>query len=179
VQAYAAFKHPEYLGTFIDNHDNPRFLSAGQPTQYLNALTYVLMSTGIPIVYYGTEQDFRGGNDPFCREPLWPTGFNTNTATYRFLTQVIAYRKKAQVWQSPQVQRYSTNNFYAFTRGQVFVGVTNAGSGSSVSYPITYHPYSDGTKLCNVLASNDCVTVANKQFQCTLQNGMPKIYAPV
>ncbi len=26
---------------------------------------------GIPIVYYGSEQMFNGGNDPYNREPLW------------------------------------------------------------------------------------------------------------
>ncbi len=40
-----------------DNHDNARFLSQnGDRTAYRAALTYVLYSTGIPIVYYGTEQ---------------------------------------------------------------------------------------------------------------------------
>lgn len=41
-------------GTFVDNHDNPRFLnSQGDYQLYKAALTYVLMSTGIPIIYYG------------------------------------------------------------------------------------------------------------------------------
>jgi len=41
-------------GTFLDNHDNVRFLNE-QPdwTLYKNGLLYVLFSTGIPIIYYG------------------------------------------------------------------------------------------------------------------------------
>ena len=64
------------MGNFIDNHDNARVLSwAGDweskkkhlKTTNLMALT----SVGIPIVYYGTEQYFAGGNDPGNREILW------------------------------------------------------------------------------------------------------------
>ncbi len=40
-------------------------------TAYKNALSFVLSST-IPIVYYGSEQGFNGGADPQCRESLWP-----------------------------------------------------------------------------------------------------------
>jgi hypothetical protein len=41
----------------------------------------------------------------------------------------VAARKTSQVWASPQVQRYSDSQFYAFTRGDVFVATTNVGSG--------------------------------------------------
>ncbi len=52
---------------------------------------------------------------------------------------------------SRQVQRYSDDSFYAFTRGTTFVALTNVGSnGSSQQRTITYHPYADGTKLCNL-----------------------------
>lgn len=99
-------------------------------------------------VYYGTEQLFHGGNDPGCREPLWTARWDTSTDMYRFLSQAIAFRKKVQVWNYPQVQRYSTDGFYAFTRGKTFVALTN--QESYISEPITYHDYSDGTKLCDL-----------------------------
>lgn len=77
-KAYSAFPDRGLLGTFLDNHDNARFLSI-QPDQtlYKNGIVYVLYSTGIPIIYYGTEQGFNGGNDPNNREPLWTSGYNT------------------------------------------------------------------------------------------------------
>jgi len=137
------------------------------------------MSEGIPIVYYGTEQNFDGGNDPANREILWPSNFNTQAETYVFLKQVVSYRKKYQVWNYPQIQRYSTNNFYAFTRGNVFVALTNQAS-YDVSYPITYQPYAEGTKICNLFSNGtDCLTVTNGQFTVTLGEGLPKIYVPV
>lgn len=33
---------------------------------------------GIPCIYYGTEQDCAGGNDPANREVLWNTGFKAD-----------------------------------------------------------------------------------------------------
>ena len=49
------------------------------------------------------------------------------------------------------MQRYSSDNFYAFTRGDTFVALTNAGSnGGLVKTTITYQPYPDGTKICNL-----------------------------
>jgi alpha-amylase len=58
-----------YLCNFVDNHDNERVLSWGgnwedkiKHYKVINAMT--LTSVGIPIIYYGTEQYFSGGNDP-------------------------------------------------------------------------------------------------------------------
>src|SRR5262249_53438981 len=48
------------LVTFLDNHDQPRFLSqSGANTNRLEvALAFLYTSRGIPCLYYGTEQGF-------------------------------------------------------------------------------------------------------------------------
>ena len=67
--------------------------------------------------------------------------------------------------------------FQAFTRGRTFVALTNVGTkGETVRRTITYHPYSDGTVLCNVLFPGDCVTVINKAFEVVLLHGESKIF---
>jgi hypothetical protein len=49
------------------------------------------------------------------------------------------------------VQRYSDDTFYAVTRGNVFVAVTNSGTGGPTQQRTsTYHPYSNNTKLCSL-----------------------------
>jgi alpha-amylase len=172
----------DLLGTFLDNHDNQRFLYIQKDYQlYKNAIAYTLLSQGIPIIYYGTEQGFSGGNDPNCREALWTTRYNRNTELYQFIQTVVNYRKQNQIWKYPQIQRYSDNNFYAFSRGNTFVALTNGGSNQNqVQETITYHPYTDGTKICNLFNRNsDCLVVSNKQFTVTLANGECKIYFPV
>jgi alpha-amylase len=177
----SAFSDVGLLGTFIDNHDNPRFLNlTSDYALYRNALTFTLLSSGIPIVYYGTEAGYSGGDTPDNRLPLWLSGFATDTPLYQFLAQLVAYRKAAQVWQYEQVQRYADDSFYAFTRGLgTFVALTNVGSGGGdVTRTITYQQWPDGTKLCNLFDASDCVLVQNQQFQVTLTGGEPKVYSP-
>lgn len=184
LQACASlFKDLDALALFTDNHDNPRFLNErNDHTAYRNALLYTLTAQGIPIIYQGSEQGYSGGNDPACREPMWPSGYNLNNDLATFITQAVALRKKLAVWEYPQVQRYSDDTFYAYTRGTTFVALTNVGNGGAQqTRSITYHPYPNGQRLCNQLASNpssDCVTVSNGAFQVNLINGEPKLYTP-
>ncbi|ELR25454.1 acidstable alpha-amylase [Acanthamoeba castellanii str. Neff] len=175
------FADMDLLGTFIDNHDNARFLSGTSDYKlYQNAITYTLMAQGIPIIYYGTEQGYDGTNDPNNRESLWQTRFSTQNPLYQLIRTIVSYRKQAQVWQYPQVQRYSDDTFYAFTRGTTFVALTNAGSNSgTLMRTITYHPYKEGTKLCEIFYPTDCVVVQNGSFPVYLDNGESKIFYPV
>ncbi len=78
---------------FIDNHDVPRFLYEGQLPGLRNALTFIFTAQGIPCIYYGTEQELRGGNDPSNREDLWDTGFNRDTSTFKHIQKLAKVRK--------------------------------------------------------------------------------------
>lgn len=42
---------------------------------------------GIPILYYGSEQNFNGGNDPQNREIMW-NHFDKNHDTYKFIALI-------------------------------------------------------------------------------------------
>lgn len=65
----------EQLVTFLDNHDNSRFLGFGIANQDESraraAIAFLLSARGVPCLYYGTEQEFDGGGDPWCREDMW------------------------------------------------------------------------------------------------------------
>jgi len=174
------FSDASILGTFLENHDNPRFLNIQSDKALFRAgLTYTVMAEGIPIIYYGAEQSFNGGADPNNREPLWTSNFNTNSDLYKFLQQIITFRKAQKIQSLPQIQRYSDDNFYAFSRGNVFVAVTNVGSnGNQIVRNITFHPYSNGAKLCNLFYPTDCITVTNNSFNVYLNNGETKILTP-
>jgi glycosidase len=80
---------------FLDNHDVARFLfsSKNDIAALRNALTLLLTEEGIPCLYYGTEQDFSGGNDPANREVLWTTGFDTSGETFRHIARLTKLRK--------------------------------------------------------------------------------------
>jgi len=183
LQQYdASFPDLDLLGTFIDNHDQPRFLNGTSDYKlYQNAITYVLTARGIPIIYYGTEQGFTGGNDPANREILWPTNYSTSNELYYIITTLISFRKEVEIWNNTQIQRYADDQFYAFTRGYYFIALTNGGSGQGqIIRTITYHPYSNGQKLCNLFyPTEDCIVVANSTFNVYLDDGESKVYYPV
>jgi glycosidase len=90
---------------FLDNHDVGRFLfnigqagrTDGQAALW-NALTFVLTEDGIPCLYYGTEQEFSGGNDPANREDLFVGAAASNTpttsgATFQKIARLTYLRK--------------------------------------------------------------------------------------
>jgi glycosidase len=80
---------------FLDNHDVPRWLSTFPDVRKLrNALVYLFTFDGIPCLYYGTEQDFRGGPDPSNREDMWHSGFRTDGETFRHVQKLVGLRKK-------------------------------------------------------------------------------------
>ena len=88
------------LVNFLDNHDVPRFLYGGYTTAALrNAFTFIFTEQGIPCVYYGDEQEFKGGNDPANREDFWPTGYDTSGTTFQWVQSLTALRKKYTVLQ--------------------------------------------------------------------------------
>jgi len=174
------FKDTSILGTFIDNHDQQRFLDLQRDYElYKSAITFVLLTQGIPTIYYGTEQGYHGGDDPYNRETLWPN-YNTKSELYQFISKVVMFRKKMNVQNEKQIQRYCDDNFYSFTRGQILVALTNGGSGqASIMRSISYHPYKDGTKLCNLFYEQDCISVKNGVLNVVLLHGESKIFYPV
>ena len=176
---YQMFSDLYFLGNFIDNHDNARFLySQSSLTLYKNALTMTVMNIGIPIVYYGSEQGYNGGNDPANRESLWPN-YDINSDLYSFITTVVNTRKKEQIAHESQIQRYASDNFYSFSRGKVLVCLTNSNGEKTVTVSMTYLPFADGQTVCNVFDSFDCLTVIDGALVVEMSHGLPKIYVPL
>jgi len=164
------------LGNFVNNHDNPRFLSTNNNHQgFKAALAFSIGSVGIPMVYYGDEQAYGGGADPANREPLW-TNMDTESEIYQFLKKINTFRKETQFYKYDQVQRYADNQFYAFTRGDSFFAFSNTHDDQYKT--ISFHPYSEGTVLCNIFHKGDCVEVRNGEFPVVLNNGEVKVFAP-
>jgi glycosidase len=98
---------------FLDNHDVARFLfySEGDKEALRNALTYLYMAEGIPCIYYGTEQEFSGGNDPANREVLWSTGFSRTGDTFNHLKKLARIRKTyAAIRKGDAIVRYATDH---------------------------------------------------------------------
>lgn len=97
---------------------------------------------------------------------------------YKYLATVISARKKHQIWNQPQVERYADSEIFAYSRGKFLVVLTNKVSGTVTKF-ISYHPFTAGEVICNVFfPTTDCITVASNGFNVYLLNGEAKIYVP-
>ena len=88
---------PTFLVTFLDNHDKPRFNSPYSPAtekQYIDGLNFYYLSRGIPCVYYGTELQMKGGDDPDNRAMLGIQGMRDakNNPVYSHIKRLNAIR---------------------------------------------------------------------------------------
>ena len=117
------------LVNFIDNHDVPRFLyerpDADGRRALRAALAYLFTEDGIPCLYYGTEQDFDGGNDPANRETLWSSGYATDGETFRWIARLSRIRRNYRAlthgdfsvrWASEHVGTENDAGLIAFER---------------------------------------------------------------
>lgn len=97
-QINAQFPDPGVLGNFLANHDVSRFrtVTSSDPVAY-NALVWQHLFDGIPITYYGEEQEIKTGqSDPDQRQALWASGmgnYSTTTKTYQRLKTLNTLRK--------------------------------------------------------------------------------------
>lgn len=101
---------------------------------------------------------------------------NTQTDLYGYTAALVNARKTHQIWNQAHVERYVDDSFYAFSRGDLFVALTN--SGNSLTRSVTYHPFAEGQTVCNVLFSGDCVTVSGGALHIALNNGEAKVFVP-
>ena len=106
----------EALVNFIDNHDVGRFLfsSNGDKAGLRTALVLNLTAQGVPCLYYGTEQEFSGGNDPANREVLWAPlgpGYVTTGPTFLWIQNLLGIRKSyVALRQGLTTVRWSTDD---------------------------------------------------------------------
>ncbi|XP_046543224.1 alpha-amylase-like [Haliotis rubra] len=171
------------LGTFVDNHDFQRFLNMTPDVTLLrNALVFVFFSQGIPIVYYGTEQLFHGGEDPDNRESLWPH-FDNTTAMYQFIGKLAYARKSSNVNFGALNQNvvYVDNDTLVMTRGdnqKLLIAVTNVGtSQGSVQKSVgNLTDIANGSEFVNIWDSADTAIVNDGVLTISLTNGEPKIF---
>ena len=173
-----SFADPTALGTFLDNHDNARWLNAvGDTTLFKNALTFVILSRGIPIVYYGSEQGYAGGADPANREDLWRSGFSTDSDLYKFIKSVSAARAAhGGLDGNDHKTLYTAENAYAWSRaeGDLIVLTTNGGEGSSGDHCFSTG-VNDGSWEIVVGGEGTATSDGSGQVCLTVSNGLPVV----
>jgi glycosidase len=166
------------LVNFMDNHDVARFLfDKPSPPALRNALSFLLTEQGIPCIYYGTEQEFQGGNDPTNREVLWQTDYGTSNPTFKHIQRMIQIRKAyAPLRRGDMTVRWSTTHtgneqdadIFAFERtldGKTVLVVLNTSDDKTSQTSATTTggvpmgvSFSPGTQLAEVYSADPAAT---------------------
>ena len=169
------------LVTFLDNHDQPRFMSSGNAngnTNRLNvALAFLYTARGIPCLYYGTEQDFNGTTDPFNREDMFAgqfeqgpslgDNFNMSYPRFQLVAMLNNFRRLYPALQTgTHINLWNTPGgpgLFAYARRlgtqEVFVVFNTAGSSQTLTNRSTIYPA--GTTLVNLLNTNETITITS------------------
>ena len=174
----STYRNVHTVGTFLDNHDNERFLciATGGPNddkqaQLHNALAVMFAVRGIPVVYYGTEQAFDGCKDPANREDMFDS-FNAESPTYQWLTKLNQIRKAhPALIRGNTADRYIDDDGWAFQRtsGDDTVVVCANNTWKAIEYkPTRITGIADGTVLTDALSGNQ-MSVKSGEMTCSLQ----------
>ncbi|WP_024285491.1 alpha-amylase family glycosyl hydrolase [Cellulomonas sp. KRMCY2] len=193
------YPNPNRLETFLDNHDRARFLTwADDSYQRLrSALTFLMTSRGVPVIYYGTEQAADGNGNPNenpiankdNREDM--ESFSQTGTMYTHiqrLTQIKAAYPALQV--GVQREMWTDTTVYGFSRrvdataAETITLSSNSWDNQTRTIPLRAESTIPvGAVLTNLMNTSDTVTVASggvtgKQITVTLGEHESKVFAP-
>ncbi|KAH8102880.1 alpha-amylase [Cristinia sonorae] len=179
------FKDPGLLGNFLENQDLPRWANVSvDPQSMYNAMTFNFMSDGIPIVYYGQEQGFKGNADPWNREALWPSQYQ-NTSASGIITKLNTFRNflvnnTSSDWLHKPTEVLTTDaHGIAIMKGDVLSVLTNIGSPPANVSMAVYTPYSNSLAMTDVLSCAQYVIGSNGTLSVEYtKGGQAKVIVP-
>lgn len=59
-----------------------------------NLAAYLMTADGIPVVYYGFEQNFNGNVEPYMnRQAMWEEGYNKEASIYKLIATLNLFRR--------------------------------------------------------------------------------------
>lgn len=178
------------LGSFLENHDNPRFPSyTSDYSLDKNAVAFTMLADGIPIIYQGQEQHFSGGSVPNNREALWLSGYSTSDPMYSHIATLNALRNWAVQHDTgfvtyKQVPIYQDGHVIATrkgTTGAQMVGVfNNLGSGGSTyTLSLSGTGYTSGQAVMEIFTCTQVTVDSSGNLAVPMAGGLPRVFYPV
>ncbi|KAJ5090238.1 hypothetical protein N7532_008922 [Penicillium argentinense] len=177
------------MGTFVENHDNPRFASyADDISLAKNAATFTIMADGIPIIYAGQEQHYAGGTDPYNREAVWLSGYKTDSVLYSIIARVNAVRNHAIASHEGYVTYknypiYHDDSTIAMRKGyegsQTVTVLSNAGArGGEYTLELSGTGYEAGDTVMEVCTCEEITVGGDGKVEVKMGGGEPRILYP-
>ncbi|KAK4161701.1 glycoside hydrolase [Cladorrhinum sp. PSN259] len=175
------------LGSFVENHDMPRFANRNDDIVLAkNAMTYILLNDGIPTVYQGQEQHFNGNSTPFNREPLWQSNYDKEAPLYVLTSTLNKIRNNAikldkSYVESPSETLRVDNNHLCQKKGsygsQVVFCINNKSSNGD-KYEINVGGFQASEEVVEVLACKSNAADGTGTITMYMNKGDPKVYVP-
>ena len=179
------------LGSFLENHDMPRFPSyTSDMSLTKNAIAFTMLGDGIPILYQGQEQLLAGASVPENREAIWLTGYPTGAGTlYKFVATLNAVRKLAigedeEYATSNAVPVYSDSHTIVMRKGsngtQIVSVLTNMGASGNASFNLVASKsgFAAGDAVTNVFDCRTYTTDSKGSLAITITSGLPLVLYP-
>lgn len=182
-------KDTSLLGSFSENHDNPRFAFL-TPDMALakNVITYTMLADGIPIIYEGQEQHYAAvgstdGNDPYNREAIWLSGYNTNVPLYKLVTKLNKIRKQAIKHDSGYLTYqnwpiYTDTTTIAVRKGKMVSVLSNKGTDGDAYTQSIPAGYTSGEKVTELLTCATLKAESDGSINVPMSKGFPRVYYP-
>ncbi|RAL16102.1 alpha-amylase [Aspergillus homomorphus CBS 101889] len=177
------------MGTFIENHDNPRFASYTKDLSLAkNVAAFSILADGIPIIYAGQEQHYSGGNDPSKREATWLSGYSTTSPLYTLIAEANKIRSHA-IKQDAKYLMYKNYPIYkdtttiamrkGFNGAQIITVLSNLGSaGKSYTLSLTGTGYQAGLRVTEIFTCTTLTVNADGSVPVPMANGLPRALFP-
>lgn len=173
------------LGSFSENHDNPRFPSKNEDIALAkNVITFTMLTDGIPIIYQGQEQHYRslGGEDnPYNREAIWLSGYDRNHELYKLITLLNRVRKHAMREDSTFLTTrakvvHKSVQTIAIEKGGLLLVLSNGGSQSAKYIRSVRSRFPIGSRVTDILTCQTQMVGRNGSLDVTLEAGQPRVY---
>ena len=117
IERSSSYQDRHLMGTFIDNHDVPRFVSqitAFRDERLKQAITFMMTYTGVPVMYYGTEIGLDGGADPDNRRDM---DWSAKSPITDYVKRLASIRKSSKVLKYGDIKVISSgDDFLAYSR---------------------------------------------------------------
>jgi len=191
LQRDELYPHPEWLVTFIGNHDQTRFVTepGSNPAKLKAAFSLLLTMRGIPQIYSGDEIAMPGGPDPDNRRDF-PGGFpgdprNAFTAAGRtpeqqdvfaYVQSLLALRQKhAALRTGTQTHVGWDDSYYAFVRElpqeKLLIVYNNGAKGRTLEIPVADTPLDAAHELKPVFGDSSAeLTAGNVRVSVRAQS---------
>lgn len=172
----AGYTNPNYLVTFLDNHDITRimYITEENIDRFKMAVALLLTTRGIPQIYYGTEVAIKGGADHGSIRAEFPGGFPSSdhdaftqkgrtakeNEAYDYLSKVIKIRKENPELSEGKLIHYPVmNEIYCYFREleneRSFVLLNNNKEQKQINLTMLSHKLPKGTVLKNLLTGTE------------------------